>query len=471
MTDITDQIKAAKAATVEMSSLNRAAKDVALIGMANALGAHRDEIIYANRKDLKAAEESDLPQALYKRMVVDTVKIDEMIRGIMSVVTLPDPVGEVMDSKDLDDDLTLYQIRCPVGMLGVVFESRPDVVPQIMSLCLKSGNCVAFKGGSEAANTITELFNILREAATKAGIPKDAFVLLESREDVSAILSLDQYIDLLIPRGSNKFVRYIQDNTRIPVLGHSSGVCTIYVDKDYDADKALEVLVDSKIQYPAACNAVENIIFDMKVEPAFIRQVITTLRSKNVEVRGDKRIRMYVPDVIPAKESEWDGTFKVDGVVVDPDTHHTAAIRRAVADVVSEGESDWDQEYNDLIVSIGVVDDVDAAIEFINKHGSHHTDAIITTNKDNAARFAARVDSADVFVNASTRFADGFRFGKGAEVGISTNRIHARGPVGMEGLMIYKYVLIGDGQVVRDYVGRNAKMFKHTRSDKEYPLR
>ncbi len=468
---IIEQIKAAKAATVELGTLNRMQKDRALIAMANSLDNNRGAIIDANRMDLKNAEDSGLPQAMYKRLVVDNAKIDEMVRGVMSVVALPDPVGEVMDVTELDDDLTLYQIRCPIGMLGVVFESRPDVVPQVMSLCLKSGNCVAFKGGSEAANTIGALFRILSEAAESAGTPKGAFVLLESREDVSAILALDEYIDLLIPRGSNSFVRYIQDNTRIPVLGHSSGICTIYVDKEFDEAKALEVIVDSKIQYPAACNAVENIIFDRGTNPAFVFKVIAALRSKNVEVRGDKRIRAIVPDAIPAKESKWDGTLKVDGVIVDPDTHHTAAIRRAVADVVPEGQSDWDEEYNDLIVSVGMVDDLDDAIAFINRHGSHHTDAIITTNKANAAKFAAKVDSADVFVNASTRFADGFRFGKGAEVGISTNRIHARGPVGMEGLMIYKYVLIGDGQVVKDYVGKSARPFKHTHPDKEYPLR
>ena len=434
MTDITDQIKAAKSTTVKMSILPTDVKNMALSAMADALEAHRVQIMEENGKDLDDVRDK-IPKPMYKRMVVDDSKIDDMVQGIRSVMSLDDPVGSTMSAMGMDDGLTLYQIRCPVGMLGVVFESRPDVVPQIMSLCLKSGNCVAFKGGSEARRTIRAIFDVLREAACGAGIPASAFVLLESREDFKEILELDEYIDLLIPRGSNSFVRYVQENTRIPVLGHSAGICHIYIDSDCDRQKAVEVAVDSKIQYPAACNAVETILIDSKVDNSLVRDLIGAMTDNGVEVRGDDRIRSVVNDVKEATDE------------------------------------DWYEEYNDLVVSVKIVDSLDEAIDFINSHGSHHTDAIITEDMQKASVFARMVDSADVFINASTRFADGYRFGKGAEVGISTNRIHARGPMGMEGLMIYKYVLIGNGQVVKDYVGKDAKPFKHVPSEEEYPLR
>jgi len=434
MTDITDQIKAAKAATVEMSILSTDTKDDALEAMADALDRNRARILEENGKDLEDVR-GKIPGPMYKRMVVDDGKIDEMVKGIRSVESLKDPVGEVMSASDMDDGLTLYQIRCPVGMLGVVFESRPDVVPQIMSLCLKSGNCVAFKGGSEAYRTIKAIFDVLKEAASSKGIPSSAFVLLESREDFKEILDLDDYIDLLIPRGSNSFVRYVQENTRIPVLGHAAGICHIYVDSDVDQDMAVNVAVDSKTQYPAVCNAVENILVNSSIAKEFVPKLVSAMAEKGVEVRGDDTVRKLVPGTKAATEE------------------------------------DWFEEYDDLILALKVVDSLQDAIDFINGHSSHHTEAILTSDMHKASVFAKMVDSADVFVNASTRFADGYRFGKGAEVGISTNKIHARGPMGMEGLMIYKYVLIGSGQVVRDYVGKDAKPFKHTVSDREYPLR
>jgi glutamate-5-semialdehyde dehydrogenase len=434
MTDITDQIKAAKAATIDMSVLSTDAKDRALEAMASALDSNRALVIGENRKDLDDARDK-IPKPMYKRMVVDDGKIDEMVKGIRSVKSLKDPVGETMSALEMDDGLTLYQVRCPVGMLGVVFESRPDVVPQIMSLCLKSGNCVAFKGGSEAYRTIKAIFDILRGAAEKEGIPGSAFVLLESREDFKEILDMDGYIDLLIPRGSNSFVRYVQENTRIPVLGHAAGICHIFIDSECDEELALQVALDSKIQYPAVCNAVENILVDAAIAKEFLPKLITLMKENGVEVRADELTRLIVPDVISATDE------------------------------------DWYEEYDDMIIAIKVIDSLQDAIDFINTHSSHHTDAIITGNMQKASVFVKMVDSADVFVNASTRFADGYRFGKGAEVGISTNKIHARGPMGMEGLMIYKYVLIGNGQVVKDYVGKDAKQFKHIRLDTECPLR
>ena len=432
-----DVIKAKEAATT-LAALNTDVKNNALRAMADALDKNRDAILSSNSMDVSDAEtmESDgkLSNAMVKRLKIDDVKISGMIAGIDDVIGLPDPVGRTISTKELDDDLTLYQISCPIGMIGTIFESRPDVVPQIMSLCLKSGNAVIFKGGSEASRTNKTLFDTLTKAAYSAGIPEGVFVLMERREDVNAILSMDQYIDLLIPRGSNSFVQYIRENTKIPVLGHASGICHIFIDESANIDMAVKVALDSKIQYPAVCNAVETLLVDSKIAPIFLPLMDKEYHNNNVEIRADKRAIRYMEH---AKIAE---------------------------------ESDWDTEYGDLVISIAVVDDMDEAITFINEHGSHHTDAIISNDKDRISRFIRYVDSADVFVNASTRFADGYRFGKGAEVGISTNKIHSRGPVGMEGLMIYKYVLIGDGQIVKDYVGKDARPFTHKDINKELEL-
>lgn len=288
MTDITDRIKAAKAATVDMSILSTDVKDKALEAMALALDRNRSIILEENQKDLDDVRDK-IPMPMYKRMVVDDAKLDEMVKGIRSVKSLKDPVGETISTTELDEDLVLYQVRCPVGMLGVVFESRPDVVPQIMSLCLKSGNCVAFKGGSEAYRTIKVIFDVLRISATDAGVPESAFVLMESREDFKEILSMDGYIDLLIPRGSNSFVRYVQENTKIPVLGHAAGICHIYVDSECDQDLAVAVATDSKVQYPAVCNAVETILVDSKIADEFLVKLGSSFQYNKVEVRGDER--------------------------------------------------------------------------------------------------------------------------------------------------------------------------------------
>ncbi len=438
MSDVVSDIKKAKSASIELSVLSTEVKDRALGAMAQALDSSREQILEANARDLEAAkvmlDSGEISGSMYKRLKIDGSKIDGMIAGINDVIGLADPVGEQMSALDLDDGLTLYQIRCPIGMLGMIFESRPDVVPQIMSLCLKSGNAVAFKGGREVANSIRVLFTILRDAASTAGVPADAFVLLETRADINVILDLDRYIDLLIPRGSNEFVRYIQENTRIPVLGHAAGVCHVYVDEFADQDMAVEVALDSKIQYPAVCNATETLLVNSAIADTFVPRIVSAYEANGVEVRGDEAV-CRMTDAIPATSE------------------------------------DWDTEYGDLIISVKVVGSLQEAVDFINAHGSHHTDAIVTKDVRRAAAFARSVDSADVFVNASTRFADGYRYGKGAEVGISTNKIHARGPVGMEGLMIYKYVLVGNGQVVKDYVGPGCRPFKHTPSNVPYPYR
>ena len=435
MNSVGSEVTRAKTAALELASLETKVKDAALKAMAEALDRNRQTILSANAKDMSSAEEAEkkgeLTHALVKRLQVTDSKIDGMIDGINDVISLKDPVGETMSTLEMDKDLVLYQIRCPIGVIGVIFESRPDVVPQIMSLCLKSGNAVIFKGGMEAANSNEALFDILSEAAYSAGVPKGSFVLLRTREDVSAILGMDEYIDLLIPRGSNQFVKYIQSNTRIPVLGHAAGICHVYIDEYADVDKALKVSLDSKIQYPAVCNAVETLLVNSKIAGEFLPEIDSLLHDNGVEIRADERCVSVMEHAVRADDE------------------------------------DWDTEYNDLIVSVKMVDSVKEAIDFINKHGSHHTDAIVTENKANMLAFSKSVDSADVMINASTRFADGYRFGKGAEVGISTNKIHSRGPVGMEGLMIYKYVLVGDGQVVRDYVGPGCRKFTHKPMDRE----
>jgi len=439
MSQLISEIKEAKSATLVLAALDTETKNNALKAMASALDNNRKSILEANAKDVSNAEgmadKGELAVSLVKRLKVSDEKISEMIDGIRDVIKIEDPVGETISTLKLDDGLILYQIKCPIGMLGVIFESRPDVVPQILSLCLKSGNGVAFKGGSEALYSNRILFDVLKEAAASAGVPKEAFVLMETREDINQILSMHEYIDLLIPRGSYQLVKYIQNNTKIPVLGHSAGICHIYVDDEADVDLALAVTLDSKIQYPAVCNAVETLLVNTKIADKFLPRMAKLFKENKVEIRADKRAKNSIPKDIS---------------------------------VIDAKEEDWDEEYNDLIISIAVIDGLEEAIDFINKHGSHHTDAIITTNKDKQSEFVRSVDSADVFINASTRFADGFRFGKGAEVGISTNKIHTRGPVGMEGLMIYKYVLIGSGQVVKDYVGKDAKKYKHQKMDQKY---
>ena len=432
---ITEEVAKAKRASLRMAALSTETKNSALEAMASALDRGRDRIIAANMKDMEVAEkevsEGRMTSALAKRLKVDAEKIDGMISGVLDVARLPDPVGETISSIELDEGLELYQIRCPIGVIGTIFESRPVVVPQIMALCLKSGNSVVFKGGSEAAASNRELFDILSDAAASAGVPRDAFVLMESREDVSKILKMDGMIDLLIPRGSNEFVRYIKESTKIPVLGHAAGICHVYVHRSADIGKAVNVTADSKMQYPAVCNAAETLLVDAEAAEEFLPLMNRLLVEGGVEVRADEEA---LPHMEGAKEAK---------------------------------ESDWDEEYNDLILSVKIVHSLTEAIDFINLHGSHHTDSIIAEDRDAIEAFVRNVDSADIMVNASTRFADGYRFGKGAEVGISTNKVHSRGPVGMEGLTIYKYVLLGNGQVVKDYVGKSAKKYTHRKMDGE----
>ncbi len=435
-TPLLTKVTFAKSSSIPLASVPGATKDKALEAMALALDSNREKIISANKKDIAAAEKlveaGRLSKALLKRLKVDDVKIDEMIAGIKDVIKFEDPVGKTLSALELDTGLELYQVSCPIGLIGVIFESRPDVVPQIMSLCLKSGNATIFKGGSEASYSNRAIFDVLVNAieSTK-GMPRGAFALMETREEVNQMLKLDEYINLIIPRGSNEFVKYIQDNTRIPVLGHSAGICHVYVDSEADMKKAVDVCYDAKVQYPAVCNAMETLLVHKDIADRFLPEIGKKYNDAGVELRCDERSFAVLADM---------GFLKA---------------------VLHATEDDWRTEYNDLILSIKVVDSLDEGIDHINKYGSHHTDAIVTEDRSNASSFIELVDSSSVMWNASTRFSDGYRYGKGAEVGISTNKIHARGPVGMEGLLIYKYALLGNGHKVADYIGKGARKYTH----------
>lgn len=414
----------AKSASIRLGAARTEQKNVALAGVAAALKAKSEQIVSANKADLVAAEKGKLAGPLLKRLKFDRGKIAEVCAGIESLIKLEDPVGRTLSATELDKGLELYKVSCPIGVIGVIFESRPDALVQISTLCLKSGNAVLLKGGSEAANTNRILTEVIAEATEKAGMPKGWIQLLETRQDVAEMLAQDELIDLVIPRGSNRFVRYIMDNTNIPVLGHAEGICHVYIDGDADLDMAVNITVDSKCQYVAACNAAEMLLVDSRIAKTLLPKVKTALDRKNVELRGCERTGSII-SVKPATED------------------------------------DWSTEYLDYILSIKVVDGVDEAIEHVNRYGSGHTDAIVTADKTAAEKFMDLVDSGNVFWNCSTRFSDGFRYGLGAEVGISTSKVHARGPVGLEGLVIYKYKLRGSGHIVADYSGQSPKQFTH----------
>ncbi len=421
----------AKAASGRLAQLSTDAKNHALLTIARNLNEHAREIIQANEKDLNTAqtlvEAGELSAASFARLKLNDAKLADMIEGLKQVAQLEDPVGKITLATELDEGLMLYRVNCPIGVIGVIFESRPDALVQITALCLKTGNSALLKGGSEAAHTNRALFQTIQVALAEAGLPGAALSLLESREDVNALLKAEGLVDLLIPRGSNALVRFIQENTNIPVLGHAEGLCHVYVDRAADLDKALKIVLDAKAQYAAVCNAAETLLIHQDIATTFLPRVIATLQPANIEIRC-----------------------------------HPADIRDyALEGVNAASEEDWRTEYNDLILAVKTVPSIEAAIAHINRYGSRHTDAILTEDRAAFAKFFGEVDSAGVFLNASTRFADGFRYGFGAEVGISTNKLHPRGPVGLEGLVTYKYQLIGDGHIVADYTGKDAKPFKH----------
>lgn len=422
----------AKAAAIHLAAAGTVEKNRALEEIARALEARSADILSANARDMERSEQEHLAAPLLKRLRFDENKIMEACQGLQSLIRLPDPVGRTLSALELDQGLELYKVSCPIGVIGVIFESRPDALVQISSLCLKSGNAVLLKGGSEAAETNRVLADVITDAGNRAGMPTGWLALLETREDVAGMLRLDTAIDLIVPRGSNAFVRHIMNHTHIPVLGHADGICHVFVDRDADPDMAVRIAVDSKCQYVAVCNAAETLLVHQDIAGEFLPKVQRALEAKGVTIRGCER------------------------------TAAAIACRPATAE-------DWSTEYLDLILSVRVVDSLEAAVDHINTYGSGHTDVIVTGGTGRGTWFMNHVDSADVFYNCSSRFSDGFRFGLGAEVGISTNKIHARGPVGMEGLLIYQWRLMGNGHIVADYSGEHQRPFTHRKLDTPFP--
>lgn len=418
MKNIKEEAVKVKKASPELAAASIEQRNKALMMIAAKLEESKERIFEANAEDMAAAAEAGISEAVMKRLKFNEAKISDCVKGIQQLVGLPDPLGTVQLARELDEGLRLYRVSCPIGVIGVIFEARPDALVQISSLCLKSGNCAILKGGKETAKTNKVLFDIIHETAAEAGLPKDCMLQAELHNEIDELLSCDKEVDLLIPRGSNRFVQYIMNNTKIPVMGHADGVCHIYVDKDFDPGKAIPIIVDAKTQYTAACNAVETLLVNRAAAADFLPGLERALTEKGVKIRGTKE----VSEIIPCEIME---------------------------------EDEFSTEYLDLVISVKLVADTEEAVSHINSFGSHHTDAIITENDAAAEYFMQMVDSAGVYRNCSTRFADGFRYGFGAEVGISTGKIHARGPVGLEGLVTYKYKLYGEGQTVGEYANGN----------------
>lgn len=421
---LVESVKALEKGAMKLSLASDEARSSALLAIAGAIDRNRALIHEENEKDIEAAGMSGIAKALLHRLEFTDEKIDSAIKGLEDLSRLPDPIGKIKEKRELDPGFVLEKVTFPIGVIAMIFEARPDALVQIAGLAMKSGNAVVLKGGKEATLTNRALVSIIKEAALPI-VQTDWILGIESHEDVDAILSLDKYIDLVIPRGSNAFVRYVMDHTRIPVLGHADGICSVYIDSDADLDKALAICIDSKVQYPAACNAAETFLVHSAVCEAFLPRLSSAFASLGVKVHADERAIRYFPSAEAA------------------------------------AESDFRTEYLSLECAVKVVDSEEEAIEHIQEHGSHHTDAIVTENEEHKMEFFSSVDSADVFCNCSTRFADGFRFGLGAEVGISTSKIHARGPVGLDGLMTTKWLLSGNGETVAEYSGKNGRSFHH----------
>ncbi len=411
--NIIDIAKNAKNAFLKTMDLKSEIKNQALENIAKKLTLREEKIFEANEKDLNNAEkllsEGKINKAVFDRLKFDKTKMKSLIQGLYDLIKLDDPVNKILFERELDEDLILKKISTPIGVIGVIFEARPDCLIQIASLIIKSGNCAILKGGFEAMNTNKAFFEVLNEALNEIdGFPKNVINLVFSREDIQKILDLDEYISLIIPRGSNKLVKFIKENTKIPVLGHASGICHIFIDESADLDHTKEIVIDAKTQYPSACNAVETIL-----------------------------IHKNYPHIDELKKALIETGIKI-----------------------IEKPSSYSVEYGDKILSLKIVNSLDGAIEHINKYGSGHTDSILSNNNKNIEKFMNLVDSSSVFSNCSTRFSDGFRYGFGAEVGISTNKTHARGPVGLCGLTIYKYKLYGKNQTVKPYA-TGEKKFSH----------
>lgn len=405
------------------SSIDQRNRALELI--ADALEKNKGRIFEANKKDMEFAEANGIAQAVQKRLKYDENKLKDSINGLLELKGLKDPIGNVSMKRQFDTGLILQKVSVPIGVIGVIFEARPDAMIQVASLCIKSGNCAILKGGKETANTNKVLFEIIKSAVIEAGLPADCLLQAELHNEIDELLQCDREVDLLIPRGSNNFVRYIMENTKIPVMGHSSGICHIYVDKDADDKEALSVILDAKTNYPAACNAVETLLIHRDIASRFVPSLSEMLLNAGVKINGTKEVKELLGKEIG---------------IMDDDA--------------------FAMEYNDMEISIKLVSGVEEAVKHINYFGSHHTDCILTENDETADYFIRMTDSAGVYRNCSTRFADGYRYGFGAEVGISTGKLHARGPVGLEGLVTYKYVLNGCGHIVDDYAS-GRRNFEH----------
>lgn len=428
MNDLHEMAANSREAAWTLAASSLETRNAALLRMAETLENHQADIFAANAADLHQAEADGLAAPLLGRLKFREEKLRAVTDGLRALAALPDPIGATTMTHEITPGLKMYRVTCPIGVIGVIFESRPDALVQIASLALKSGNAVLLKGGREALHTNEALFDIMNDASVATGLPDGWCGLLTTREDVSVMLKMDEDIDLIIPRGSNAFVRYIMENSSIPVLGHSDGVCHVYVDADCDAQMAARIVVDAKTQYPAACNAAEMLLVHSGQLAGALPAIAKALTEAGVTLRADERARAAL---------------------------YAAGIASEAAD-----ESDWGREYLALTMAVHTVDSIEEAIAFINKHGSHHTDCIITRDEAAAGKFFALVDSAGVYQNCSTRFADGYRYGFGAEVGISTGKIHARGPMGLEGLCSYKYILRGHGDIVGDFAA-GRRSFTH----------
>ncbi len=424
MASITEITKQIKSDSFQMSLLSNETRNQALQKIAEDLNKKKEEIYAENQKDLRKAEETNLAAPIVKRLKFDEGKLADVISGIENLIGLKDPLWNKLLDRELDQDLHLYKVSCPIGVIGVIFESRPDALVQIASLCLKSGNCAILKGGSEAAYTNKILFQIIHDAGVAAGIPSGFLTLIESRSDINEMLKCHESIDLLIPRGSNEFVQYIMANSKIPVMGHADGVCHIFADQTVDIEKAIPIIIDAKTQYVAACNTVETLLVHKDAAGELLPALKKAADQKLVVLRGCERTKSIIDSELATEE-------------------------------------DFHTEYLDYILSVKIVESLEEAILHINRYGSHHTDSILTEDDASAEKFMLLVDSAGVYHNCSTRFADGFRYGFGAEVGISTGKLHARGPVGLDGLVTYKYKLFGNGHIVADYAeGKSIFHFK-----------
>lgn len=431
-----------------LASTSLEKRNQTILQFAEILDRRRAEILEANSKD---ALNKDAAEFKSGRMAIDNNKIDTVIAGCKALVAMKDPLGASDYAKELDQDLRLYRVTCPIGVIGIIFEARPDVLPQIAALALKSGNAILLKGGQEVEHTNKVLFACLQEALKHEGLPESSAALLASRSDVAALLKADQYVDLIIPRGSNSLVSYIQSNTKIPVLGHAEGICHVFVHHSAAIEQAIAVAVDAKCDYPEACNTMETLLLDKDLAAENQLAILTALHKAGVELRLDSALMTLCTtsglNSRPAANSQTN-------------SQTPAAISAA-------DEDDWSREYGSLCLSAKIVDGIEAAIAHINQYGSGHTDAIICQDNQVWLKFFNGVKSAGVYHNASTRFADGFRYGFGAEVGISTSKLPPRGPVGLEGLVTYKYKLEGAGHKASDYHGAGAKSFRHTDIEKK----